>query len=225
MGYDQEMVPKTKDWVERLNPDSKLPNFNSGRILVLESQVVNESLESTETLNTPESSKDSEAESLTPLPPLKNLQGASLSSEIQKTKSSKSVDSSRMSQDSKPKVQNTGLSKSLRPKPIRKPQLKCELYHYTNHLTNDCYRILYYMICKREDHKTLDHEMYTASLKRSENYKAKPYQYASSSKQILRAKAKPFLPYTHYGCNDHRPDDCRNYLECEIYRSYDLSTS
>ncbi|GJT60886.1 hypothetical protein Tco_1004419 [Tanacetum coccineum] len=73
MGYDQEMVPKTKDWVERLSPNNKLPNLNSGRILVPKSQAVNESLEPTETLNTPESSKDSEAESLTPLPPLKNL--------------------------------------------------------------------------------------------------------------------------------------------------------
>ncbi|GJY25340.1 hypothetical protein Tco_0400066 [Tanacetum coccineum] len=70
MGYDQEMVPKTKDWVERLNPDSKLPNFNTGRILVPESQVVNESLE---TSNTLESSKDLEDEFLTPLPPLKIL--------------------------------------------------------------------------------------------------------------------------------------------------------
>ncbi|GJY39924.1 hypothetical protein Tco_0426288 [Tanacetum coccineum] len=284
MGYDQEMVPKTKDWVERLNPDSKLPNFNTGRILVPESQAVNESLESTKTLNTPESSKDSEAESLTPLPPLKNLQGASPSSEvmpltfqphspkerpglgimkhtkpetqdssnksvsgtvtmlidekvnsnqktqesnskIQKTESSKSVDSSKMSQDSKPKVQNTGSSKSLRPKPIQKPQLKCELCHYTNHSTDDCYRILYCMICKREDHRTSDHEMYIASLKRSENYKAQPYQYASPSKQILKAKAKPFPPCTHCGFNDHRPDDCRNYPECEICGSYDHFTS
>nr|GEZ15143.1 hypothetical protein [Tanacetum cinerariifolium] len=70
IGHDYEMVPKTKDWVERLNPDSKLLNFNTGRILVPKSQVVNESLE---TLNTPESSKDFEAEFLTPLPPLKNL--------------------------------------------------------------------------------------------------------------------------------------------------------
>ncbi|GJZ88239.1 hypothetical protein Tco_0660021 [Tanacetum coccineum] len=70
MGYDQEMLPKTKDWVKRLNPDSKLPNFNSGRILVPESQAVNESLE---TSNTPEPSKDSEAEFLTPLPLLKIL--------------------------------------------------------------------------------------------------------------------------------------------------------
>nr|GEW26688.1 retrovirus-related Pol polyprotein from transposon TNT 1-94 [Tanacetum cinerariifolium] len=64
MRYDQEMVSKTKDWVERLNPDSKLSNFNTRRILVLESQAVNESLESTKTLNTFESSKHSKAESL-----------------------------------------------------------------------------------------------------------------------------------------------------------------
>nr|GEW27529.1 ribonuclease H-like domain-containing protein [Tanacetum cinerariifolium] len=70
VGCDQEMVPKTKDWVEGLNPDSKLPNFNTGKILVPESQIVNESLK---TLNNPESSKDSEVEFLTPLPPLKNL--------------------------------------------------------------------------------------------------------------------------------------------------------
>ncbi|GJZ39355.1 hypothetical protein Tco_0585918 [Tanacetum coccineum] len=55
---------------------------NVKRILVPESQAVNESLESTKTSNTPESSKDSEAESLTPLLPLKNLQGASPSSEV-----------------------------------------------------------------------------------------------------------------------------------------------
>ncbi|GKB47264.1 retrovirus-related pol polyprotein from transposon TNT 1-94 [Tanacetum coccineum] len=65
--------------------------------------------------------------------------------------------------------------------------------------------------------------MYIASLKRSENYKAQPYQYASSSKQILKVKAKPFPPSTHYGFNDHRPDDCINYPECEICRSYDHS--
>ncbi|GJU87077.1 retrovirus-related pol polyprotein from transposon TNT 1-94 [Tanacetum coccineum] len=247
MGYYQEMVPKTKDWVERLNPDSKLLNFNTGRFLVPESRAVNESLE---TSNTPESSKDSKAEFLTPLPPLKIIQGASPSSEvltlifqphslkerpglgimkhtkpetqdssnesvsgtitvneskqttpsvptevkdteqesklneltklaqmlidekvnfdqktqesnskIQKAESSKSVDSSKISQDSKPKVQSTGSSKSLRPKPIQKLQLKCELCHYTNHSTDDCYRILYYMICKKEDHRTSDHEI------------------------------------------------------------------
>nr|GEU71160.1 retrovirus-related Pol polyprotein from transposon TNT 1-94 [Tanacetum cinerariifolium]GEU71315.1 retrovirus-related Pol polyprotein from transposon TNT 1-94 [Tanacetum cinerariifolium] len=116
-------------------------------------------------------------------------------------------------------------SKSLRPKPIQKPQLKCELYHYTNHSTDDCYRILYCMICKREDHRTSDHKMYIASFKRSKGYKAQPYQYASTSKKILKAMVKLFPPCTHYGFNDHRPDDYRNYHECEIYGSYDHSTS
>ncbi|GJX70458.1 retrovirus-related pol polyprotein from transposon TNT 1-94 [Tanacetum coccineum] len=77
MGYDQEMVPKTKEWVKRLNPNRKLTNFNTGRILVPKSQAVNESLK---TSNTPESSKNPEAEFLTLLPPLKILQGASPSS-------------------------------------------------------------------------------------------------------------------------------------------------
>ncbi|GJW31663.1 hypothetical protein Tco_0051695 [Tanacetum coccineum] len=217
------LVLKFKDSVERLNPDSKLPNFNTKRILVPKSQVINESLKPTKTSINPESFKDSKAESLIPLPSLKNLQGASPSSEvnstqktqesnsqIQQTELSKSVDSSKMSQDSKPKFQNSSSSKSLRPKPIQKPQLKCELCHYTNHSTDDCYRILYCMKCKKEYHRTSNHEMYTASLKRSDNYKAQPYQYASPSKQILEAKAKPFPLCTHYCFNDHRPDDCRN---------------
>ncbi|GKA59680.1 retrovirus-related pol polyprotein from transposon TNT 1-94 [Tanacetum coccineum] len=38
MDYDHEMVLKSKDWVKRLNPDNKLPNFNTRRILVPESQ-------------------------------------------------------------------------------------------------------------------------------------------------------------------------------------------
>nr|GEU46780.1 hypothetical protein [Tanacetum cinerariifolium] len=85
--------------------------------------------------------------------------------------------------------------------------------------------ILYFMKYKRKDPKTSDHDMYVASLKRSENYKAQPYQYASPSKQILQAKTKPFPPCTHCGFNDHPPDDCQNYPECEICRSYDHFTS
>nr|GEU30167.1 hypothetical protein [Tanacetum cinerariifolium] len=69
--------------VERLNPNSKLPNFNIGGILVHESQVVNESLKPAETTTKPKSSKDSEVESFTPLPPLKTIQGASPSSEVE----------------------------------------------------------------------------------------------------------------------------------------------
>ncbi|GJZ44573.1 hypothetical protein Tco_0591828 [Tanacetum coccineum] len=81
------------------------------------------------------------------------------------------------------------------------------------------------MKCKKEDHRTLDHDMYISSLKSSKNYKEQPYQYASPSKQILKAKAKPFPSCTHCGFNDHHPDDYRNYPECEICKSYDHFTS
>ncbi|GKD98278.1 hypothetical protein Tco_1382175 [Tanacetum coccineum] len=59
----------------KMNENKNLFVPASMGILVPESQAVNESLKPTETSNTPKSSKDSEAESLTPLPPLKNLQG------------------------------------------------------------------------------------------------------------------------------------------------------
>ncbi|GKB01274.1 hypothetical protein Tco_0829318 [Tanacetum coccineum] len=45
------------------------------------------------------------------------------------------------------------------------------------------------------------------------------------TKLILKAKAKPFPPCTHYGLNDHHPDDFLNYPTCEICGSYDHSTS
>nr|GEX49638.1 retrovirus-related Pol polyprotein from transposon TNT 1-94 [Tanacetum cinerariifolium] len=76
MCYHHEMVPKSKDGVERFNPDSKLSNFNTRRILVIESQAINESFNPTETSINLESSKDSKAKSLIPLPLLKNLHGA-----------------------------------------------------------------------------------------------------------------------------------------------------
>ncbi|GKE69492.1 hypothetical protein Tco_1527564 [Tanacetum coccineum] len=84
-GFQPKFTPKLIQSSSNSNSQAdpnKLPNFNTRRILVPKSQDVNKSLESTKTLNTPESSKDSEAESLTPLPPLKNLQGASPSSEV-----------------------------------------------------------------------------------------------------------------------------------------------
>nr|GEV26361.1 copia protein [Tanacetum cinerariifolium] len=67
---------------ERHNLDNKLPNFNTGRILVHKSQAVNKCLKFTKTPINPESSKESGSEPLTPLPLLKNLQEASSSSEV-----------------------------------------------------------------------------------------------------------------------------------------------
>nr|GEX85981.1 hypothetical protein [Tanacetum cinerariifolium] len=82
MDYDHEMIPKSKDWVERHNPDYKLPNFNTGRILVPESQAVNENLGPTKAPTNLESYKESRSKPQTPLPSLKVLREASPSSEV-----------------------------------------------------------------------------------------------------------------------------------------------
>ncbi|GJY87310.1 retrovirus-related pol polyprotein from transposon TNT 1-94 [Tanacetum coccineum] len=197
-------------------------NFNTRRILVIESEAVNKCLQLTELSSDPESSKESGSEPQTPLPLLKNLQGASPSSEPE---SSKSINSFKQSQDSKPNGKNSDLYKPVRLNPFQKSKLKCELCNYTNHSTDDCYRIFYCMKCKREDNITSDHDMYIASLRSSQNCKAHPYQYASPSKQIMKSKAKPYPSCTHCSFNDYRPNDCRKYPECEIYGSYDHFTS
>ncbi|GJU78795.1 retrovirus-related pol polyprotein from transposon TNT 1-94 [Tanacetum coccineum] len=73
MDYDHEMILKPKDRVKRHNLDIKLPNLNTRRILVSESQAVNECLKLTKATTDPESSKESGSEPQTPLPPLKIL--------------------------------------------------------------------------------------------------------------------------------------------------------
>nr|GEV45009.1 hypothetical protein [Tanacetum cinerariifolium] len=82
---------------------------------------------------------------------------------------------------------------------------------YPNQMTQESSRI----------QKTVSSKLVDSS-RMSQDSKPK---YASSSKQISKAKAKPFPPCTHYGFNDHRLDDYRNYPECKICGSYDHSTS
>ncbi|GKC32768.1 retrovirus-related pol polyprotein from transposon TNT 1-94, partial [Tanacetum coccineum] len=236
MGYDQEMVPKNKDWMERLNPDSKLPNFNTRRVLVSESQDVNESLESTETLNTAESSKDSEDESLTSLPPLKNLHGASPSLEVMpltfqslypkerpglgimkhtKPKTQDSLDKSVLGTITVSETESTASSVPTEVKNTKQESKINELTKLVSMLINEkvnpnqMTQESNLQIQQTESSKSVD------SLKMSQDSKSK----------ILKAKAKPFPPCAHCGFNDHRFDDCRNYLECGICRSYDHFTS
>ncbi|GKA43012.1 retrovirus-related pol polyprotein from transposon TNT 1-94 [Tanacetum coccineum] len=263
---------KTKDWVERLNLDSKLPNFNTGRILVPESQVVNESLK---TSNTPESSKDSEAEFLTPLPPVKNFHGATPSSEIMpltfQPHSPKERPGLGIMKHTKPKIQDSSnkivsgtvtVSETKQTTPSVPTEVKdTKQESKLNEVTKLVQMLIdekvnsdqktqesNLKIQKVESSKSVDSSKMSQDskpkvqstgsskslrpkpiqkpqLKRSESYKAQPYQYASSSKQILKEKAKPFPPCTHCGFNDHIPNDCRNYPECGICRSYDHSTS
>ncbi|GJS53349.1 retrovirus-related pol polyprotein from transposon TNT 1-94 [Tanacetum coccineum] len=224
-----EQIPHQKKKV--LGGEMKMKIFSFLLPWVPESQAINESLE---TSNIPESSKDFESEFLTPLPPLKILQGASPSSKDSSNESVSgtiTVSESKQTTPSVPtKVKDTKQESKLNELTKLVQMLIDEKINSDQNTQESNSKIqkaeiLYCMICKREDHRTSDHEMYIASLKRSENYKAQPYQYASPSKKILRAKAKPFPPCIHCGFNYHMPNDYRNYPECEICGSYDHSTS
>jgi hypothetical protein len=241
----KELTPKPSDWIERNNPNSKLPNFDTGRILEPESQVIKELLGVTNELSPTESITESKSDSQSPLPPLKQLQGAEPNSDLAplvyqphspKEKSglgktilkkptpaptehhtpsvptevkpestdskvdqlaelvrmlSEKIESTEKPSDSKSKKPSVS-SSSSKPKTAPRPSVTCELCNYPNHSTDKCYRVLFCMICKQEDHRTCDHISHTASLKARGLYKTQGYQYASPSKQIL--KAKPFLP-------------------------------
>ncbi|GJS97062.1 retrovirus-related pol polyprotein from transposon TNT 1-94, partial [Tanacetum coccineum] len=111
----------------------------------------------------PESSKESGSESQTPLPLLKNLQGASSSSKVM----------TLTYQDHSPRERSgLGTMKHIKPE--------------TQESSN---------------------------------------KNVSGPVTILKSKAKPYPPCTYYGFNNHHPDDCRNYPECQICRSYDYFTS
>ncbi|GKE41079.1 hypothetical protein Tco_1464484, partial [Tanacetum coccineum] len=243
----------------------KLPNFNTGKILALESKTINKCLQLVEASSDPESSKEPGSEPQTPLPPLKNLQGASSSFEVMTLTYQDHSPMKRSGlgtmKHTKPETQeslNKNVSEPVivsNPEPVTSSVLTEVKTNYQVSKINklkklvqmlmdekitstqksqepiyvslkpESSKILYCMRCKKEDHRTSDHDMYTASLKRSENYMAQPYQDASPSEHILKEKEKPFPPCTHCGFNDHRPDDYRNYPECKIYGSYDYFTS
>ncbi|GJV20338.1 putative reverse transcriptase domain-containing protein [Tanacetum coccineum] len=95
-----------------------------------------------------------------------------------------------------------------------KPQTLEEAITITQRLMEQLGSILARILSKAL--RTSDHDIYIASLKSSQNYKAQPYRYASPSKQMLKPKAKPFLPSTHYGFNKHHHDDCQNYTELGV---------
>ncbi|GJS91603.1 hypothetical protein Tco_0774239 [Tanacetum coccineum] len=73
--FDEEEVSQVKVLMALADDELTVGNNHARNDEWVDITIIT-SLESTEILNTPESSKDSEAESLTLLPPLKNLQGS-----------------------------------------------------------------------------------------------------------------------------------------------------
>ncbi|GJZ30568.1 hypothetical protein Tco_0575615 [Tanacetum coccineum] len=164
--------------VERLNPDSKLPKFNTGRILVPKRQAVNECLQLTEA-PTPLVFQRFRIRTSNSCTSIENLQRASPSSEIM----------TLTYQDHSPR-ERSGLGTMKYTKPKTQESLNKSV---SGPVTIS------------------DNEPVTSSVPTKVNTRPRDPK--------IQGKALPIMQSLCF--NNHRPDDCRNYPECEICGSYD----
>ncbi|GKD87400.1 hypothetical protein Tco_1358554 [Tanacetum coccineum] len=102
--------------------------------------------------------------------------------------------------------------------------MNCELYRQNNHLSENCYEVLFCKKCKRANHRTCDNTEFMSSMNINQ-YHTNQGESSSRSRPARPAKpAIPFPSYIHYGYNDHKSDDCVYYPICEICGSYDHDT-
>ncbi|GJU92223.1 hypothetical protein Tco_1304646 [Tanacetum coccineum] len=100
-------------------------------------------------------------------------------------------------------------------------KMNCELCGQNNHLSENCYEVLFCKKCKRTIHKTCDHADFMSSMDINQYHTG---QSISSSRSRPSRTAMPFPSCIHCGYNDHQPDDCVYYPICEICGSYDHDT-
>ncbi|GJX07390.1 putative ribonuclease H-like domain-containing protein [Tanacetum coccineum] len=104
-----------------------------------------------------------------------------------------------------------------------KTQLKmnCELCGQNNHLSKNCYEVLFCKKCKRTNHRTCDHTEFMSSTNINQYHTD---QGESSSRSRPARPAIPLPSCIHYRYNGHKSDDCIYYPICEICGSYDHDT-
>ncbi|GJS12943.1 hypothetical protein Tco_0407415 [Tanacetum coccineum] len=100
-------------------------------------------------------------------------------------------------------------------------KMNCELCGQNNHLSENCYEVLFCKRCKRTNHRTCDHAEFMSSMNINQYHTG---QGESSSRSRPARPAIPFSSCIHYGYNDHKYDDCVYYPICEICGSYDHDT-
>ncbi|GJV18717.1 hypothetical protein Tco_1367737 [Tanacetum coccineum] len=117
---------------------------------------------------------------------------------------------------------NNQLQQALQNK--HKMQLKknCDMYGLNNHLSDDCYKVLFCKKCKRTDHRTCDHAEYISTKNMSQHLKS--LGRSSSRPKNPRPSKHFFPPCIHCGFSDHLSDDSLNYPIYNICGSYDHDT-
>ncbi|GKA75722.1 hypothetical protein Tco_0782100, partial [Tanacetum coccineum] len=139
-----------------------------------------------------------------------------------KSKTSKDVVINETNNSSAPAKGNKNVSASK-----RNSAPACKLKHVKTeddisiHLSENCYKVLFYKQYKRTDHRTCDLAEYIRSMNIVQHLKT---QDESSSRSKSFKPLKSFPPCKNCRFNDHQSDDCHNYPICELCGSYDHDT-
>ncbi|GJZ64790.1 hypothetical protein Tco_0621486 [Tanacetum coccineum] len=100
-------------------------------------------------------------------------------------------------------------------------KMNCELCGQNNHLSENCYEVLFCKKCKRTNHRTCDHAGFMSSMDKNQYHTG---QSKSSSRSEPSRPTMPFPSCIHCKYNDHQSDDYVYYPIFEICGSYDHDT-
>ncbi|GKC45497.1 retrovirus-related pol polyprotein from transposon TNT 1-94 [Tanacetum coccineum] len=100
-------------------------------------------------------------------------------------------------------------------------KMNYELCGQNNHLSKNCYEVLFCKKRKRTNHRTCGHADFVSSMDINQYHTG---QSESSSRSRPSRPVMPFPSCIHYGYNDHQSDNCVYYPICEICGSYDHDT-
>ncbi|GJR97079.1 hypothetical protein Tco_0269253 [Tanacetum coccineum] len=100
-------------------------------------------------------------------------------------------------------------------------KMNYELCGQNNHLSENCYEVLFCKKCKRTNHRTCDHAEFMSSIHTNQHHTG---QGESSSRSRPSRPSVSFPSCIHCGYNNHHSDDCLYYPTCEICGSYDHNT-
>ncbi|GJU13586.1 retrovirus-related pol polyprotein from transposon TNT 1-94 [Tanacetum coccineum] len=99
----------------------------------------------------------------------------------------------------------------------------CDLCGLNNHLSKNCYKVLFCKKCERIDHKTYDHAEYISTMNISQHLKT--LGRSSSRSKIPRPSKCFFPPCIHCGCINHLSNECLYYPICGLCGSYNHDTN
>ncbi|GKC59561.1 retrovirus-related pol polyprotein from transposon TNT 1-94 [Tanacetum coccineum] len=97
-------------------------------------------------------------------------------------------------------------------------KMNYKLCRQNNHLSENCYEVLFCKKCKRTNHRTCDHAEFMSFIHTNQHHTG---QGESSSRSKPSRPSISFPSCMHYGYKNHHSDDCLYYPTCEICGSYD----